>query len=196
MGRYGYSIISFEAFKKNYYVEKKNLCLLSNDSNVIIITKGLGTEDKTCNYFTQKKNIGNGMVICENKEILNNTWLGNQFKKESQVEITTLNKFIPYLSNKNIALMKLDIEGHELHAIEGGKELITKYHIPYVVLEFSPPYLREVGSDPKKLAQFFVDNGYKISINGFLSKHYITIDELITKANYQINCYFIHQSML
>ena len=196
LGRYGYSIISFEAFKKNYYVGKKNLCLLSNDSNVIIITKGLGTEDKTCNYFTQKKNIGNGMVICENKEILNNTWLGNQFKKESQVEITTLNKFIPYLSNKNIALMKLDIEGHELHAIEGGKELITKYHIPYVVLEFSPPYLREVGSDPKKLAQFFVDNGYKISINGFLSKHYITIDELITKANYQINCYFIHQSML
>lgn len=178
------------------YVEKKNVCLLSNDSNIVIITKGLGAEEKICNYFPQQGNIGNGMVICENKDTLNTTWLGNQFKKENKVEITTLNKFIPYLSTKNIALMKLDIEGHELKAIEGGKELITKYHIPFIVIEFSPPYLKEVGSDPKKLAKFFVDNGYKISLDGFLSKNYITVEELILKAKYQINCYFIHYSML
>ena len=51
--------------------------------------------------------------------------------------------------------------------------------MPFVVLEFSPSYLGEVGSDLKELAQFFVDNGYKISLNGFLSKSFISVDELL-----------------
>ena len=63
--------------------------------------------------------------------------------------------------------------------LKGGKELITKYHVPFVVLEFSPAYLKEVGSDPKELAQFFVDNGYKISLSSFLSKDFISVDELL-----------------
>ena len=68
LGRYGYTILSFEAFEKNYYISKKNYCYLNKNSNVIIIPKGLGTENKTCNYFSQKYNEGNEMVICEKKE--------------------------------------------------------------------------------------------------------------------------------
>ena len=195
LGRYGFSIISFEALDKNYYIAKKNVCLLNKDSNVIIITKGLGNEEKNCHYFIQKNNEGNGMVVCDDKEILKNKWLANQFVKATEVEITTLRNFIPYLSNKNIALIKLDVEGNELKVLEGGKELITKYHIPFIIIEFSPPYLKELGSEPYKLAKFFVDNGYKISIDGFLSKNYITINQLISYTNYQINCYFIHNSI-
>ena len=193
LGRYGYRILSFEPFEKNNYVSKKNYCLLNKDSNVVIITKGLGVEEKKCSYFNQLNNAGNGMVICD-KDKLNNTFLGKLFIKESEVEITTLNRFIPFLSDKKIALMKIDVEGHELHVLEGGNYLITNYHVPFVVLEFSPSYLKEAGSDPKNLAQFFVDNGYKISIIGFLNKTYITVDELLSKAGFQINCYFIHNS--
>ena len=136
------------------------------------------------------------MVICSNKTNLNDTDLGNLFIKESDVEIITLNSFFPYLSNKNMALMKIDVEGHELNVLEGGKEYITKMHIPFVVLEFSPSYLKEVGSEPKDLAQFFVDNGYKISLDGFLSKNYLNVDELLNKTGFQVNCYFIHESII
>ena len=195
LGRYEYTILFFEAFEKNYYVAKKNYCLLNKDSNIIIITKGLCSEEKNCFYFDQKDNAGNGMVICENKTNLNDSGLDKLFIKESEVEMTTLNTFMPYLSNKNIALMKIDVEGYELKVLEGGKELITNYHIPFVVLEFSPTYLKEVGSEPRDVAQFFVDNGYKISLNGFLSKDFITVDELINKAGFQVNCYFIHESV-
>ena len=186
MGRYGFSILSFEAFEKNYYVEKKNFCLLNKNSNIIIITKGLGAEEKICNYFIQKNNKGNGMIICDNRDILNNKFLSNQFIKKNVVEITTLNNFIPYLSDKNIALMKLDVEGHELKVLEGGKELITKFHIPFVIVEFSPRLLKELGSEPYKLVKLFVDNGYNISIEGFFSKKYITMQQLLEIASYQI----------
>ena len=66
------------------------------------------------------------MVLCDNKNIKDKT-LSGLFKKDSEVEITTLNTFFPYLLNKNIALMKIDIEGYEFEALLGGKELLTKY---------------------------------------------------------------------
>jgi len=194
LGRYGYSILCFEAFEKNYYVAKKNYCYLNKDSNVIIIPKGIGSKIKKCLYFINLNNAGNGMVLCDNKSIKDKI-LSGLFKKDSKVEITTLNTFIPYLSDKNVALMKIDIEGYEFEAINGGKELITKYHVPFIVLEFSPPFLKEIGSDPRELIQFFVDQGYKISLNGFLSKNFITAEELLKKSGFQINCYFIHDSM-
>ena len=40
LGRFGYSILSFEPLETNYYVLNKNYCLMNN-SNVIIITKGI-----------------------------------------------------------------------------------------------------------------------------------------------------------
>ena len=46
LGRYGYTILSFEAFERNYYVAKKNYCHLNYNSNAIIITKGLGDKKK------------------------------------------------------------------------------------------------------------------------------------------------------
>ena len=197
LGRYGYSILTFEASEKNSYVLKKNFCNLIKNSNVVIISKGLGSEEKNCSYFIEKHNAGNGMVICDNsKEKLNNEYLKKIYKKENEIEITTLNSFMPYLSNKNIALMKIDVEGHEFQILQGGKELITKYHVPYVVLELTPELLKEVGSEPKDLVQFFVDNGYNISLDGFLSKNYITVDKLLYKARKQANCYFIHNSMV
>ena len=195
LGRYNYSILSFEAFEKNSYVAKKNYCYLNKNSNVIIITKGLGNEEKKCHYFNQLNNTGNGMIICNDKNILNDDKINKLFIKESDVEMTTLNSFIPFLFTKKVALMKLDVEGHELQVLEGGAELITIYHVPFVVLEFSPIYLKEVGSNPEKLVQFFVKNGYKISLNGFLSKKYITANELLNKVGFQKNCYFIHNSI-
>ena len=197
LGRYGYTILCFETFERNYYVSKKNFCYLNKESNIIIIPKGLGSKEKLCHYFNQVENPGNGMVICDdNKNSLNNKDLGKIFKKDSEVEITTLNNYMPYLLNKNIALMKIDVEGYALEVLNCGKELVPKYHVPFVVLESPPSYLIEVGSDPKELALFFVENGYKISLNGFFSKNFITVDELLAKAGFQVNCYFIHDSMI
>ena len=74
--------------------------------------------------------------------------------------------------------------------------VITKYHVPFIFLEFSPSLLEEHGSNPKKFAQFFVDNGYNISLESFLSKNYITVEELMNKVGYQVNCYFIYNNII
>ena len=43
LGRFGYSILSFEPLETNYYVLNKNYCLMNN-SNVIIITNGINNK--------------------------------------------------------------------------------------------------------------------------------------------------------
>ena len=195
LGRFGYSILTFEPFERNYYILKKNYCMLNN-SNVVIITKGLDKKEKQCDYYIHANNTGNGMIICD-KKYMKNKLLRRVFKKSSQVSLTKLSNFFPYLSNKNIALIKIDIEGGERNAIEGGIEIINKYHVPFIIIEFSPTFLKEHGTNPKKFIELFVENGYKISFEGFLNNNInISIEKFMKKIGFQKNCYFIYKNIL
>ena len=196
LGRFNYSILSFEAFEKNNYIAKKNYCYLNKNSNVIIIPYGLGNEKTTCHYFSHIYKGGNGLIKCGKNNTIINKKINKVFYEVGKVEITTLKYFYPFLRNKNIALIKMDVEGFELKILEGGIELIINYHVPFVVLEFTPNALIEHGSDPKKLIQLFVSNGYKISMKGFLSNIYITMEQFLSKKLVQNNIYFIHKSIL
>ena len=187
LGKFGYSILTFEASPRNYYILNKNYCHINRNSNIIIINKGLSDEERTCNYYSQINGIGNGILFCNEKK--NKIKIsGYYFKKTFEVNLTKLSNFIPFLSNKNIALLKLDIEGGEGKAIESGIDLINKIHVPFIFSEFSPKMLLSHGTDPKKFLQIFIDNGYKISKKGFFSKKYINID----KIKHRCNLYFIY----
>ena len=108
--------------------------------------------------------------------------------------LTKLEKYIPYLSNKNIALIKLDIQGSEGKAIARGKELIIKYHITFIFMEWTPKALKSKGTDPGLFLKLFINNGYKISKKDFLSGEYCSFDEIINVA--AINLYIIYTNFL
>ncbi len=194
LGRYGYTILTFEPFPFNYYFSKKNYCLLNQNSNVVIITKGLNNEEKICDYYKDKMSVLNGMTLCNNR--IKDIKITKRFIKTAKIVLTKLNNFIPYLRDKNIALMKIDVEGAEGKVIEGGLELITKYHVPFIFIEFTPILLKEHNTDPKQFIQLFVDNGYKISLKGFLSNDFLSTDELLEKTGFQVNCYFIYKDFI
>ena len=186
LGKLGYSVISFEASPRNYYILKKNYCHINRQSNIVIINRGISNKEKACNYYSQLGGIGNGILLCnEKKERI--TLDGFQWIKTFEVNIIKLSNFIPIIEGKNVVLIKLDIEGSEGLAIEDGIELISKYHVPYIFSEFSPDYLRMHGTDPKEFLELFIKNGYKISKEGFLNVSYISVDE-VTRGN----IYFIY----
>ena len=188
LGKLGYSILTFEASPRNSYILNKNYCLINRNSNIIIINKGLSDEEKTCNYYSQINGIGNGMILCdENKQKINSTIYN--FNKTFEVRLTKLSNFLPYLSNKNIALIKLDIEGGEGKVIEDSIDLIIKYHIPYIFSEFNPNLLKRHGTNPKKYLELFFKNGYKISKSGFLNENYVTPEQINNNLD---NLYFIY----
>ena len=158
LSKFGYKIISFEPSKINYYILKKSFCI-NKESNVTIINKGLSNEDKICDLFSYKGNQGNGIINCDNNLTLTN----NNYIKDGKIVLTKLDNYLPFLIGKNLVLIKIDVEGSKGKVIEGGNKFITQYHIPFILMEYTPSYLKLYGTDSKKLLEIFINNGYKIS---------------------------------
>ena len=121
--------------------------------------------------------IGNGILLCDydNDRVIIE---GLVFKKTFEVSLTKLSNFAPYFSNKNLALIKLDIEGGEVIAIQDGIEFVNKIHVPFIFSEFNSHYIVKHKSDSKKYLHYFADNGYKISSKGFFGKYYSSVDDV------------------
>ena len=188
LGKYGYQILSFEPSDINIYILRKNYCLNPN-LNIVFIKKGLYNEEKKCDHYILRGNVGNGMILCDN-----NVTVPYGLIKSGEIIITKLSNYIEFLSRRNLALIKIDIEGSEGKAIESGIELITNYHIPFIFLEFTPKSLRLHGTDPMKFLEMFENNGYKFPKDSFFDHKYYTKQELINEG--LINLFIVYSNII
>ena len=171
LGRHGYNVISFEPLKMNYYILNKNFCL-NKEVNVTLINKGLFPEEKRCYIYSPENNIGDGITNC-NQNILENS------VNNGEIILTKLSNYISFFENKNLAMIKMDIEGLEGKAFESGIEFITNYHVPFVFMEFNPKYLIDYGTNPQDFLKLFINNGYKINLLNFFDKNNYDIKFII-----------------
>ena len=186
-GKIGFNIISFEPSKINYYILLKNFCL-NQDINMIIINKGLDIKEKNSTLYHPLLNLGNVYMFDNNAKINKSEYF------TEEIRMNRLSNYIEYLKDKNLALIKLDIEGSEGKAIKSGIDLIIKYHIPFIFMEFQPKLLDEKRTEPKSFLEMFEDNGYKISEKNFLSQSYVSIDEILKKSI--SNIYLVYTKFL
>jgi len=189
-GKLGYKILAFEPSDVNMYILRKNFCL-NQDLNITLIKKGLYTEEKKCDFYISRGNIGDGWVFCDK-----NSTIPSHLIKSGKTYLTKLSNYIKFLSTKNLALIKIDIEGSEGKAIKSGIELFSKFHIPFIFSEFIPSALIKHGTDPIKLLEIFEKNGYKFAKNNFLDKDYYSISEILKKSNNSIINLFIVYSKI
>ena len=89
----------------------------------------------------------------------------------------------------------MDVEGAEGNVIEGGKELFNKYHVPFIMMEFDIKLIDVHGTKKLEFLQFFENNGYKISLDDFFSKKYISSSELI-KSRKNIELFIVYEKIL
>ena len=186
-GKIGFNIISFEPSKINYYILLKNFCL-NQDINMIIINKGLDIKEKNSTLYHPLLNLGSAYMFDNNVKINKSEYFAEE------IRMNRLSNYIEYLKDKNLALIKLDIEGSEGRAIKSGIDLIIKYHIPFIFMEFQPKLLDEKGTESKSFLEMFEDNGYKISEKNFLSQSYVSIDEILKKSI--SNIYLVYTKFL
>ena len=191
LGKFGYKILSFEANEINNYILYKNYCM-NKDVNIILINKGLDIEDKTCILRTAANNKGNGMILCDNREKYLKFFDGDSY---SNIKLTKLSRYYKYLFNKNLAFIKIDVEGSEANVIEGGKELITKYHVPFIKLEFDVKMIEAHRNNALEFLQFFENNGYKICLSDFFCKRYTSPSEII-KIKGILNLFIVYEKFL
>jgi FkbM family methyltransferase len=121
LGKYGYKIITFEPNKINFYILNKNYCL-NKELNITLINKGIFPEEKKCYIHSKKTNIGNGKINCNKKP-------NEKYVNNGEIILTKLSNYIPFFINKNLALIKIDIEGTEEKAFESGIEFNNFFFI-------------------------------------------------------------------
>ena len=189
LGKFGYNIISFEPSDVNNYILKRNYCL-NREVNVTLVKRGLYSEEKQCDFYISRGNIGDGWIFCDN-----NTNIPRHLVKTGQSRLTKLSNYLNFLSDKNLALIKIDVEGCESKVFEGGIEILSKYHIPYIFLEFSPQSLIDHGTNPREFLQIFENTGYKFLSSNFLDDQYLTIDYIIRNTTNFMNLYIVHSNM-
>ena len=73
---------------------------------------------------------------------------------------------------------------------------LTNFHVPFIEMEFTPSFLLEHGTNPLNFLKLLVNNGYKISLNGFLKKEYITEEYLMKIVGHHTICYFINKEII
>ena len=172
------------------YILRKNYCL-NRELNVTLIKKGLYTDEKTCVFYISKGNIGDGWVLCDK-----NTTVPKHLIKSGETILTRLSNYIPFLIKNNLALIKIDVEGSEEKALTGGIELIIKYNVPFILLEYAPLALKVHGTDCRAFLKLFEANGYKFSKSNFFDSYHPSADDIFKIKNEIVNLYIVHSSML
>lgn len=95
--------------------------------------------------------------------------------KKQKVNATTLDKIFDQSNQKPIALMKVDIEGFELLALTGAREILNKGLIRKIVVEKHPVQLKQLGQTVDMIDEFLNGLGY-FEENGVYSKHDKTVE--------------------
>jgi hypothetical protein len=56
----------------------------------------------------------------------------------------------------------MDIEAHEIYALEGMKELLSKKAVKDLIIEVHPKILHEIGKTDAEVIQIFENSNYKV----------------------------------
>ncbi len=112
------AVIAFEPTPSTLNYLKKNITT-NKIKNIIVVDKGLSSSEKQLPFLLSKDNPEANFIMSKEDENLQN--------KDQIIKISTISidKFCSENNINKIDLIKLDIEGQELEAIKGAREILT-----------------------------------------------------------------------
>jgi FkbM family methyltransferase len=105
---------------------------------------------------------------------------------EEKIQLKRLDDYIKEHNISHIDLIKIDIEGHELHAFEGFGEFLNGDNVDYVQFEYGGANL-DSGTSLLKIFEFFNSRGFslaKVMKNGIELRDYKPFMENFMYSNY------------
>lgn len=79
----------------------------------------------------------------------------------SEVEMITLDHYLDTCGNtRPVSLIKVDVQGAELHVLRGMHATLARHPQAHLLLEFDPAMLREGGTDPEDVIAFLRERGF------------------------------------
>ena len=157
----GHKVIAIEPMTNNVELMRASLQASQASHNVIVHANGLDVTPGRCLLYSDNRNIGDGHTVCgisSTKDMKALVPVG--YSERQVIDSVRLDTLV----SQDIDVLKIDVEGSELHAMRSGARLLEKYTVRHIVTEFSPTMMRDKKSDPYEYLKFFVSHGYVIRI--------------------------------
>jgi FkbM family methyltransferase len=145
-------VYGFEPDDTNYKDVQKNISL-NNFKNVHVFKLAVSDKKETVRFYRPEPH-NRGM-----NRILGNDQGANA--SYTTMETTTLDDVIESNNIQQVNLVKIDIEGYEMHAIRGATKTIQRFK-PVFFIEVGYTRLLENKTSPNELIRLMENAGYKI----------------------------------
>ena len=130
--------------------------------NVVLIKKGCGNRNQTVTFTLPVQE--SGAIVAGLSHMPRSAANGVQEEvpeTNSRTEVCEIIRIDDLFPDAAPSFLKIDIEGAELHALEGAVELIERSW-PTVVCEINPGFLEGYAIELGRLAGFFLDRDYAL----------------------------------
>lgn len=121
-------IFSFEPSKRTFELFLKNTLNIEK-----IIPYNFGFSDKEHNQLLYTNSQGSGLASVYHRKL---DHFGINMDKTEEIKLTTIDKFCNENNITRIHFLKLDVEGHEISALNGAKNMIENKQIDFIQFEF------------------------------------------------------------
>lgn len=142
-------VVAFEPEPNFFKLLSKNISR-NNLKNVNHFELAIAEKNGVSKLHLSSENKGHNSLICS-----------EELKTSVQVKTTTLDEFLTARKIKKIDVIKMDIEGAEILAIEGMKDALIK-NMPLLFLEFSPHSIVKLNRNPFHFLSTIHEVGYSI----------------------------------
>lgn len=124
-----YKIHAFEPSKKTYSEYIKNTETIKS----VIIAQNIALGDVENKILLYTNTDSSGLASIYQRQL---EYLDIQMDKFEEIKVSTIDSYVAQNSIDRIHFLKLDIEGHELKALEGAKNMIALKKIDFIQFEF------------------------------------------------------------
>jgi FkbM family methyltransferase len=143
-------IWAFEPAPENFRLLVRNIDL-NRYTNVIAVPKAICNRSGTVSFFLSDTGSGSHSLHADE-------WT----RHEVSVAATTLDEFLEGEGWPHVDLVKMDIQGAEKAALDGGQRFLARNRPLIMILEFWPDGLRAAGADPEELLVWLADLGFTL----------------------------------
>lgn len=180
-------VIAFEPTPSTFSFLKKNI-MVNNIKNIIVSRKGLSSSEKKLPFVLTNNAEANSILLEDNETLKNED-------KIIKISTISIDKFCEENNFKNIDLIKLDVENHELEAIKGARKILSINQNIKIIFELNIAFkkngiefAKEIFTELKRLnfSNFEILLNPRINFKDFNNSKSIEYIKKLTKR-YNIN---------
>lgn len=150
----GKKVYAFEPMPSMIEKLRQHIAMNHLEDKITLVTKALTSENATLKFSLPKsENSGTASLV-----------LGRSQNTDEIIEVegVMLDTLVASgVIQEPVDLIKIDIEGAELFALKGMKELLAKQHKPVLILEMNEDMMKLAGYHPDDILEFLAPFGYK-----------------------------------